>query len=103
MAEFERSWRWQCGVHALGRLVDLRRALHVQGLLRTLVVEDLDELVEPNLLLQKIGSRGLGGFFFEGQNACAHGGSWDATAPRDVVGHPQPELNDHGLRALPLD
>src|SRR6266404_7812210 len=40
----------QSGVHALGRLVDLRRALHVQGLVRTLVVEDLDELVEPSLL-----------------------------------------------------
>ena len=50
----------QSGVHALGRLVDLRRALHVQGLVRTLVVEDLDELVEPSLLLQKIGSRRLG-------------------------------------------
>ena len=47
--------------------VDLRRALHVQGFVRTLVVEDLDELVEPSLLLQKIGSRRLGGFFFQGQ------------------------------------
>jgi hypothetical protein len=47
----------QSGVHALGRLVDLRRALHVQGFVRTLVVEDLDELVEPSLLLRKIGSR----------------------------------------------
>ena len=54
-------------VHALGRLVNLRRTFHVQGFVRTLVVEDLDELVEPSLLLQKIGSRRLGGFFFQGQ------------------------------------
>jgi hypothetical protein len=32
----------------------LRRALHVQGFVRTLVVEDLDELVEPDLLLQEV-------------------------------------------------
>src|SRR6202040_1792136 len=57
----------QSGVHALGRLVDLRRALHVQGFVRTLVVEDLDELVEPSLLLQKVSTRGLGGFFLQGQ------------------------------------
>ena len=50
----------QSGVHALGRLVDLGRTFHVQGFVRTLVVEDLDELVEPSLLLQKIGSRRLG-------------------------------------------
>jgi hypothetical protein len=31
---------------------------------RTFVVEDLDELVEPSLLLQKIPSGWLGGFFF---------------------------------------
>ena len=33
-------------------LIDLRRALHVQGFVRTLVVEDLDEIVEASLLLQ---------------------------------------------------
>src|SRR5260370_7325952 len=48
-------------------LVYLRRELHVQGLVRTLVVEDLHELVEPSLLLQKIGSRRLGGFSLQGQ------------------------------------
>ena len=57
----------QSGVHALGRLVDLRRALHVQGFVRTLVVEDLDELVEPSLLLQKVSTRGLGGFFLQSE------------------------------------
>jgi hypothetical protein len=34
---------------------------------RTLVVEDLDELVEAGLLLQKVSTRGLGGFFFQGE------------------------------------
>jgi hypothetical protein len=43
-------------VDARGRLIDLRRALHVQGFVRTLVVEDLDELVEPGLLLQEVSS-----------------------------------------------
>jgi len=42
------------GVHALGRLVDLRRALHVQGLVRTLVVEDSIELVEPSCCCRKL-------------------------------------------------
>src|SRR5205807_2793108 len=54
-------------VDAGGGLIDLRRTFHVQGLVRTLVVEDLHELVEPSLLLKKIGSRRLGGFFFQGQ------------------------------------
>lgn len=72
-------------VGTCGRLTDLGRALHVQGLVRTLVVEDLDELVEPSLLLQKIGSRRLGGL-----------------AP---AGHPQPPTqcagrNDHRRRSL---
>ena len=35
----------------------------VQSFVRTLVVEDLDKLVEASLLLQEIGGRGLGGFF----------------------------------------
>ena len=34
--------------------------------MRTLVVEDLDELVEAGLL-QKVLTRGLGGFFFQGE------------------------------------
>ena len=57
----------QSGVHALGRLVNLRRTFHIQRFVGTFVVEDLDELVEASLLLQKIGSRRLGGFFFQGQ------------------------------------
>ena len=35
----------------------------VQSFVRTLVVEDLDKLVEASLLLQEIGGSGLGGFF----------------------------------------
>src|SRR5262249_29445176 len=54
-------------VGTCGRLIDLRRALHVQGLVRPLVVEDLDEFVEPSLLLQEIGSSRFGGFFLQGQ------------------------------------
>src|SRR6516162_9328725 len=41
-------------VDAFGRLIDFGRALHVQGFVRTLVVEDLYELVEPGLLLQEV-------------------------------------------------
>jgi hypothetical protein len=37
-----------------GGLIDLALALHVQGFERTLVVEDLDDLVEPGLLLQEV-------------------------------------------------
>jgi hypothetical protein len=33
--------------------------------MRTLVVEDLEELVEPSLLLQEISTRWLGGFFLQ--------------------------------------
>ncbi|MGB7497347.1 MAG: hypothetical protein WBQ61_12140 [Candidatus Acidiferrum sp.] len=33
--------------------------------MRTLVVEDFDELVEAGLLLQEIAGSRLGGFFFE--------------------------------------
>ena len=35
--------------------------------MRPLVVEDLDKLVEPGLLLKKIGSRRFSGFFLQGQ------------------------------------
>jgi hypothetical protein len=39
-------------------VVDLGRTLHVQGFVRTLVIEDLDKFVEAGLLLQEVG-----GFF----------------------------------------
>jgi hypothetical protein len=54
-------------VGAGGRLIDLGRALHVQGLVRTFVVEDFDKVVEPGLLLKEVCSGGLGGFFLQGQ------------------------------------
>jgi hypothetical protein len=41
-------------VGASGRLIDLGRALHVQGFVRTFLVEDLDKVIEPGLLLKKI-------------------------------------------------
>jgi len=54
-------------VDALGGLINLGRALHVQGFVRTLVVEDLDELVEAGLLLQEVSTRRLGSFLFQGE------------------------------------
>ena len=35
--------------------------------MRTLLVEDLDELVEAGLLLEEVGGGRLGGFFFQGE------------------------------------
>src|SRR5260370_42246171 len=40
----------QSCIGAGGRLIDLGRALHVQGFMRTFVIEDFDEVVEPGLL-----------------------------------------------------
>ena len=48
-------------------MIDLGRALHVEGFVRTLVVEDFDEVVEACLLLQEVGRGRLGGFFLEGE------------------------------------
>ena len=41
-------------VEARGRLIDLGRALHVQGFVGTFVVEDFDEVIEAGLLLKEI-------------------------------------------------
>src|SRR5262249_9094229 len=54
-------------VGTCGRLIDLRQALHVQSLMRPLIIEDLDEFVEPNLLLQEIESSKFGDFFLQDQ------------------------------------
>ena len=54
-------------VAARGRLIDLGWALHVQGFVWALVVEDLDEFVEPGLLLQEVSTCRLGGFFLQGE------------------------------------
>jgi hypothetical protein len=42
--------------------VALTRHLHAEGLMRAFVMEAVDEGVEPGLLLQRIGRRGLRGF-----------------------------------------
>jgi len=39
----------QSGVGTRGRLVDLGRTFHLQSFVRTLVVEDVDKLVEASL------------------------------------------------------
>jgi hypothetical protein len=39
--------------------------LHVQGFVRALVVEDVDELVKARLLLREVGGGRLGGFFLQ--------------------------------------
>ena len=48
-------------------LIDIRRTLHAQSFMRSFVVEDLNELVEARLLLEKISRRRLGGFFLQGE------------------------------------
>jgi hypothetical protein len=45
---------WQSGVGAGGGLIDFGRAFHVQGFVRTFVVEDFGKIVEPGLLLQEV-------------------------------------------------
>jgi hypothetical protein len=55
----------QSGINARRRLIDLSRALHGQSFVRTLVVEDVDEVVEACWLLKEVGSGRLGGFFLE--------------------------------------
>src|SRR5215470_13901272 len=57
----------QSGVRTRGRLVDLGRTFHIQSLVWTLVVEDLNEVIEAGLLLQEIGGSGFGGFFFQSE------------------------------------
>ena len=41
-------------VEASGRLIDLGGALHVQGFVRTLLVENFDEVIELGLLLKEV-------------------------------------------------
>jgi hypothetical protein len=43
-------------IRAGRELIDLGRALHIQGFVRTFTVEDLDKVVEPGLLLKKVSS-----------------------------------------------
>jgi hypothetical protein len=46
--------------------IDLSGTLHAQSLVRTFLVEDLDEVIEAGLLLQEIPSSGFGGFLLQG-------------------------------------
>ena len=41
-------------VGASGGLIDLGGALHVQSFVRTLLVENFDEVIEPGLLLKEV-------------------------------------------------
>src|SRR5437763_429688 len=58
---------WQSTIAAEGRSVDFRGALHVQGLMRALVVELLEKIIEFALLLQTMHASGTSGFRFEGK------------------------------------
>src|SRR3984893_10733698 len=57
----------QSTIRTRGKLVDLRRALHLYSFVGTFVVEDLDKFVEARLLLKKISGGRLGGLFLQGQ------------------------------------
>lgn len=58
---------WQSGIGTRRRAIDFRRAFHVQSLVRSFVVENFDEVIEPGLLLEQISRGGLGGLFFQSQ------------------------------------
>ena len=55
----------QAGVRTRGRLIDLRRTLHVESFMGTLVVEDFHELAETGLLLEEVNAAGLVASFFK--------------------------------------
>jgi len=44
----------QALISACGGLIDLGWALHVQGFVRTFVVEDFDKVIEAGLLLKEV-------------------------------------------------
>jgi hypothetical protein len=57
----------QSGVGAVGGLIDFDRAFHGERFVRTLVVEDIDKLVEAGLLLQEIAGGGFRSFFLQSE------------------------------------
>jgi hypothetical protein len=57
----------QSAIGAGGGLLDLGRTLHAEGLVRALVIEDLDKSHRTWLLLEEVGSGRLGGFLLQGQ------------------------------------
>ena len=54
-------------IGASGGGIDLCRAFHVQGLVRSFVVKLLEKVIELGLLLQTVHACGASGFGFEGQ------------------------------------
>ena len=57
----------QSSVGTQRRLIDLSGTFHLQCFVRTLVVKDVEEAIKAGLLLQKVGSGRLGGFFLESE------------------------------------
>ena len=57
----------QAVIEPAGTGVDLRRELHAESLVRTLLVVLLDEGIELRLLLEEVLAGRLGGFLLEGQ------------------------------------
>jgi len=43
-------------IEAGGWPIDFGRILHAEGFVRALIIKDLDEFVEPGLLLQEVGT-----------------------------------------------
>ena len=54
-------------VRASGGRVDIGGTVHVERLVRSLLVEDLDELIEARLLLKEIRCRWFGSFLFQSE------------------------------------
>jgi len=57
----------QAAILTRGGSIDFRGALHVEGLVRPLVVELIAKIIELGLLLQAVQAGGMSGFRFEGQ------------------------------------
>jgi hypothetical protein len=55
----------QSFISATRGLIDLGRAPHAESFVWTFLVEDLDKVIEPGLLLKKVQTGRLGGFFFQ--------------------------------------
>ena len=56
----------QAGIGPRRRAAELSRVFHVQRLMRPLVVEALNEVIELRLLLEEVFRRRLGGFLLQG-------------------------------------
>ena len=54
-------------IEAGGWPIDFGRILHAEGFVRALIIKDLDEFVEPGLLLQEVGTGRFGSLFFQGE------------------------------------